>query len=595
MEFRRLCEYYEMLEGTTKRLEMREILVRLLREVSPEEAEKITFLSLGRLYPPYVGIELGMAERLAMRSIRMVTGASESEIEKAMAKLGDLGLVAEQLLSRKKSQTLLFQEPLTVNQVYATLERIARQTGEGAMEDKVRLLTGLLGKAEPKEAKYIVRLITGKMRLGVADMSFIDAAAAYLGDPDLYKEEIERAYNITSNIGLVMRLVKEGGIEAVRSVRIKVGVPVRPMLAERLTSAAEILQKLGGRGLAEYKYDGERMQIHKLDDEIVIFSRRQENITHQFPDVVQRCKTNLKAKEAIVECEAVAVDPDTGSMLPFQELMHRRRKYDIEKAIEMYPVGLFFFDAIYVDGEDLTGRPLLERRKVLEQIVVPDENIGLTVAKMVEDPEDLDLFMRKAVEDGCEGVIVKDVSPKSVYRAGARGWLWIKYKRSYVSKLVDTLDLVVIGAFHGKGKRSGWFGTFLMAAYDKATDTFKSVCKVGTGFKEEDLQRLTEMVKERAVPRKPARVDSVMEPDVWVEPEIVLEIVGDEITLSPIHTCAYGVIEKNSGLAVRFPRFTGRSRTDKRPEDATTVDEIVEMYRSQLKVIAVEEGEGGGP
>jgi ATP-dependent DNA ligase len=238
------------------------------------------------------------------------------------------------------------EDPLTVEQVYSTLERISRQTGEGAMEDKVRLLTGLLGKAEPKEARYIVRLITGKMRLGVADMSFIDAAAAYLGNPDLYKDEIERAYNITSNIGLVMRLVKEGGMEAVRSVRIKVGVPIRPMLAERLTSAAEILQKLGGRGLAEYKYDGERMQIHKIGEEIVIFSRRQENITHQFPDVVQRCRTNLKAREAIVECEAVAVDPDTGSMLPFQELMHRRRKYDIEKVMEMYPVGLFFFDAI---------------------------------------------------------------------------------------------------------------------------------------------------------------------------------------------------------------------------------------------------------
>ncbi|MEN3047170.1 MAG: ATP-dependent DNA ligase [Candidatus Caldarchaeales archaeon] len=591
MEFRRLADYYERLEATTKRLEMRDILVELLREATPEEAQRIAMLSLGRLYPPYVGIELGMAERLAIRAIRSVTGASEAEVDRLFAKRGDLGLVAEELISRRKAQTILFQEPLTVEQVYATFERIARETGEGAVENKVKLLTGLLAKADPKEAKYIVRLVTGTMRLGVADMTFIDAASAMLGDVAAHREEIERAYNITSDIGQVVRLVKVGGIEAVRSVRLRVGVPVRPMLAERLTSAAEILEKLGGRGLAEYKYDGERLQIHKDGDRVMIFSRRQENITHQFPDVVRACSERLRAERAIVECEAVAMDPDTGSMLPFQELMHRRRKYDVEKAAELYPVGLFFFDAIYVDGQDLMDRPLPERRSALEEMVDPSETFGLTVARLVEDPGDLDSFMQRAVEDGCEGVIVKDVSPRSVYRAGARGWLWIKYKRSYVSKLTDTLDLVVIGAFHGKGRRSGWYGTLLMAAYDPKTDTFKSVCKVGTGFKEEDLERLKSMVDERVVPEKPARVDSLMQPDVWVRPEIVLELVGDEITVSPIHTCGWGSVQPEAGLAIRFPRFTGRYRSDKLPEDATTVEEIVEMYRSQLKTVVPEEGE----
>ncbi|MCS7127442.1 MAG: ATP-dependent DNA ligase [Thaumarchaeota archaeon] len=591
MEFRRLAEYYERLEATTKRLEMRDILVELLREATPEEAQRIAMLSLGRLYPPYVGIELGMAEKLAIRAIRSVTGASEAEVERLLAKRGDLGLVAEELISRRKAQTILLQEPLTVEQVYATFERIARETGEGAVENKVKLLTGLLAKADPKEAKYIVRLVTGTMRLGVADMTFIDAASALLGDVAAYRDEIERAYNISSDIGQVVRLVKVGGIEAVRSVRLRVGVPVRPMLAERLTSAAEILEKLGGRGLAEYKYDGERLQIHKDGDRVMIFSRRQENITHQFPDVVRMCSERLRVKQAIVECEAVAMDPDTGSMLPFQELMHRRRKYDVEKAAELYPVGLFFFDAIYVDGQDLMDRPLPERRSVLEEIVEPSEAFGLTVAKLVDDQGDLDSFLQRAVEDGCEGVIVKDVSPRSVYRAGARGWLWIKYKRSYVSKLTDTLDLVVIGAFHGKGKRSGWYGTLLMAAYDPKTDTFKSVCKVGTGFKEEDLERLKSMIDERVVPEKPARVDSLMQPDVWVRPEIVLELVGDEITVSPIHTCGWGSVQPNAGLAIRFPRFTGRYRFDKGPEDATTVEEIVEMYRSQLKTVVPEEGE----
>ncbi|MCS7094323.1 MAG: ATP-dependent DNA ligase [Thaumarchaeota archaeon] len=591
MEFRKLAEYYDRLEATTKRLEMREILVQLLGEATPDEAQRIAMLSLGKLYPPYVGIELGMAEKLAIRALRSVTGASEAEVEKLLAKKGDLGLVAEELLSKRKAQTILFQEPLTVDQVYTTFERIARETGEGAMENKVKLLTGLLAKAEPKEAKYIVRLVTGTMRLGVADMTFIDAASAVLGDISSFREDIERAYNITSDIGLVVKLVKVGGVEAVRGVRLRIGMPVRPMLAERLTSAKDILDKLGGKGLAEYKYDGERLQIHKDGSRIMIFSRRQENITHQFPDVVKKCGQRLSADQAIVECEAVAMDPDTGSMLPFQELMHRRRKYEVEKAVELYPVGLFFFDAIYVDGEDLMNRPLPERRSWLKEVVVSDETFGLTVAKLVEDPSDLDSFMQRAVEDGCEGVIVKDVSPKSVYRAGARGWLWIKYKRSYVSKLTDTVDLVVIGAFHGKGKRSGWYGTLLMSAYDPRSDTFKSVCKVGTGFKEEDLKRLKAMIEERVVRERPARVDSLMQPDVWVRPDIVLEIVGDEITVSPIHTCGWGTIQPNAGLAIRFPRFTGRYRSDKGPEDATTVDEIVEMYRSQLKSIVPEEGE----
>ncbi|MDW8041630.1 MAG: ATP-dependent DNA ligase [Nitrososphaerota archaeon] len=592
MEFRRLAEYYERLEATTKRLEMRDILVELLREATADETQKIAMLSLGRLYPPFVGIELGMAEKLAIRALRSVTGASEAEIERLLAKLGDLGLVAEELLSKRKAQTILFQEPLTVEQVYATFERIAHETGEGAVENKVKLLTGLLAKAEPKEAKYIVRLVTGTMRLGVADMTLIDAASAMVGDGTAFRDQIEHAYNISSDIGQVLKLVKVGGLEAIRSVRLQVGIPVRPMLAERLTSASEILEKLGGRGLAEYKYDGERLQIHKDGSRVMIFSRRQENITHQFPDVVKKCAERIRADQAIVECEAVAIDVDTGSMLPFQELMHRRRKYEIEKAVELYPVGLFFFDALYVDGVDLVHRPLPERRARLEEIIMRDETFGMTVAELVEDPTELDSFMQRAVEDGCEGVIVKDVSSKSVYRAGARGWLWIKYKRSYVSKLTDTVDLVVIGAFHGKGKRSGWYGTLLMAAYDPRSDSFKSVCKVGTGFKEEDLEKLKAMVEERVARGKPARVDSLMVPDVWVKPEIVLEIVGDEITVSPIHTCGWGTIQPTAGLAIRFPRFTGRYRLDKGPEDATTVEEIVEMYKSQLKALVPEEGEG---
>ncbi|MEM3589276.1 MAG: ATP-dependent DNA ligase, partial [Nitrososphaerota archaeon] len=566
MDFSKLVEYYEQLESTTKRLEMRDILIQLFNEADEKEVDKIAYLTLGILYPAYVGIELGVAEKLAIRAIKAVTGVEETKIENLLNKVGDLGQVAEELLSHKKSQLVLFNQPLTVLEVYNKLDKVARISGEGAVENKIKILSGLLAQAQPKEAKYIIRLLTGKMRLGVADMTIIDAVSALFGGSKETREIFERAYNISSDIGIVVREAKRAGLVGVRTIRLAIGRPARPMLAERLSSSKEILEKLGGRGLAEYKYDGERMQIHKNNGEILIFSRRQENITYQFPDVIERCRSRIRARQAIVECEAVAVDPDTGDMLPFQELMHRRRKYEIEKAAELYPVSLFFFDALLIDGDELIDRPLLERRSMLGEIIDQSEDMSLTRAIEVSDCETLDKYMLKAVEDGCEGVIVKDISPRSVYMAGARGWLWIKYKRSYVSKLTDTLDLVVIGAFYGKGKRSGKFGTVLVAAYDKDADVFRSICKVGTGFKDEDLDKLTEMLKQMIIPHKPPRVDSVMEPDVWVTPRLVLEIVGDEITLSPVHTAAFGKINKDAGLAIRFPRFTGRYRFDKSPE-----------------------------
>lgn len=588
MEFAALAGFYERLEYTTKRLEMRDILVELFRSCEPEDAEKIAYLTLGSLYPAYRGVELGMAEKLALRALKTVARVDEQRLEAALARLGDAGLVAEELMKSMKTQSLLFSEPLTVSYVYGVLEKIARASGEGAVEAKVKLLSGLLAQASPREAKYLMRLVTGKMRLGVADMTILDALAVLQGGGKEAREVLERAYNLTSDIGIVTRVAKEAGLEKVAEIGIMAGRPVRPMLAERLTSSEEILEKLGGRGFAEYKYDGERMQIHKLDSEVMIFSRRQENITAQYPDVVDRCRRNILGRSAIVECEAVAMDPDTGFLLPFQELMHRRRKYDIEKAMEMYPVNLFFFDALMINGEPLIDLPLPERRRYLSEIIEPGELIGLSTGIEVSDPEGLDSFMQRAVEDGCEGVIVKDMSERSVYKAGARGWLWIKYKRSYVSKLVDTLDLVVIGAFHGRGKRTGRYGALLMAAYDDEADVFKSICKVGTGFKDEDLEKLHELLAPLLSPQRPARVESLIEPDVWVKPSIVLELIGDEITLSPVHTAGYGKVARSAGLAVRFPRFTGRYRLDKAPEDATTIGEVIDMYRSQLKVVQAE-------
>jgi DNA ligase-1 len=584
MLFREVVDYYEQLEATTKRLEMTDILAALLSKTPPAVIDKVVYMTLGELYPAYVGLELGVAEKLAARAIRQVSGAGEKELNELFSRHGDLGTVAE-LLLRTKEQTTLFVQELTVEEVYSSLEKIAKASGPGAVDVKTAVLSKLLAMATPVEAKHIVRIVTGKMRLGVADMTILDALAkAFGGDREIY----ERAYNLSSDIGLVAKTAAVEGVEGVSKFRVRVGIPVRCMLAERLSSAVEILEKMDGVGFTEYKYDGERMQIHKAGEKVWIFSRRQENITQQYPDVVEAVEKYVKAAEAILECEAVPLDPDTGETLPFQELMHRKRKKEIERAAEEYPVALYFFDILYVDGEDMTTKPFLERRKMLEKVIVEDERVKLSTGLLTHSPEEVEKIFAEAVEAGCEGVIVKSVGEDSVYRAGARGWQWIKFKRDYRSEMIDTVDLVVVGAFHGRGRRRGKFGALLTAVYNEERDVFQTVCKVGSGFKDEDLERFTEMINQLKIPHKHARVESLMTPDVWVEPSIVLEIIGAEVTLSPVHTCAWGVLKEGYGLGIRFPRYTGRLRTDKKPEDATTDREIVEMYKRQLKKIEAE-------
>jgi DNA ligase-1 len=535
MLFREVVDYYEQLEATTKRLEMTDILAALLSMTPPAVIDKVVYMTLGELYPAYVGLELGVAEKLAARAIRQVSGAGEKELNELFSRHGDLGTVAE-LLLRTKEQTTLFVQELTVEEVYGSLEKIAKASGPGAVDVKTAVLSKLLAMATPVEAKHIVRIVTGKMRLGVADMTVLDALAkAFGGDREVY----ERAYNLSSDIGLVAKTAAVEGVEGVSKFRVRVGIPVRCMLAERLSSAVEILEKMDGVGFTEYKYDGERMQIHKAGEKVWIFSRRQENITQQYPDVVEAVEKYVKAAEAILECEAVPLDPDTGETLPFQELMHRKRKKEIERAAEEYPVALYFFDILYVDGEDMTTKPFLERRKMLEKVIVEDERVKHSTGLLTHSPEEVEKIFAEAVEAGCEGVIVKSVGEDSVYRAGARGWQWIKFKRDYRSEMIDTVDLVVVGAFHGRGRRRGKFGALLTAVYNEERDVFQTVCKVGSGFKDEDLERFTEMINQLKIPHKHARVESLMTPDVWVEPSIVLEIIGAEVTLSPVHTCAW--------------------------------------------------------
>jgi DNA ligase-1 len=585
LEYSVIADAYEKIDVTTKRLEMTGHLVKLLKGTPKDVIDKVVYLTQGKLYPDFIGIEIGIAEKLAIRAVARATGHSEKEIEKDLTKTGDLGETAQKFL-RKKTQVSFFPKPLTVERVYETLDKMARSTGSGSMDLKISFLAGLLSDASPKEAKYIIRTVTGSLRLGIADMTVLDALAIAFGGGKETREHLERSYNISSDLGRVAKTVAEKGIESIKKFEVSLGEPIRPMLAERLGSPTEILEKLGGKCIAEYKYDGERIQAHKKGDQIILFSRRLEDITDQYPDGSELIRKHVKAKEAIIEAECVAVDPDTSEMKTFQELMHRRRKYGIKKAMEEYPISLFVFDALYVDGKDLTLESYPVRRQNLEEIIEQADHVKVAENIITDDPEELEKFFEKAVENGCEGLLCKSVNADSVYQAGARGWLWIKYKRDYKSEMTDTVDLVVVGAFHGRGKRAGSYGALLLAAYDPNKDVFKTVTKCGTGFTDEDLKKLPKMLRKHRIPHPHPRVVSTIEADIWFEPAVVIETLGAEITLSPIHTCAMDVIRKDSGLAIRFPRFTGNYRMDKSAEDATTVQEVVEMYRSQLKKVA---------
>ncbi len=567
---------------------MTSLLVDLIKETPKNEISRVAYLIQGRLYPDYLGIELGLAEKLLIKSVAGVTGKSESQVDLDFKRSGDLGLTVEKLI-QKKSQTSLVARSLTVDTVYSTFDKIAHASGSGSVEMKTRLLTSLLNDASPIEGKFIARMAVGKLRLGVADMTVLDALAIAYGGDKTAREPIERAYNLSSDLGYVAEALARDGLKGIAKFKISIGRPVRPMLCERLPSAQEILDKLGGTAAAEYKYDGLRIQAHIGPKRVHLFSRRLENITDQFPDVANLLRNSVKADEAIVEGECVAVDPHTGDMLPFQVISQRRgRKYDIDVKAEEIPVTVFLFDVLYLNGEDLTTTPYSDRRKALIKVTKPEEHVAVAQQIAVRDAEKLESLMDEAVAAGCEGLVVKSVSDQSIYQAGARGWLWIKYKRSYKAAVQDTFDLVPVGAFAGRGRRAGTYGALLMAVYNREADVFDTLCKLGSGFTDEDLANLPKMMEPTRDRQKHPRINSLMQPDTWFVPSTVLEVAADEITLSPLHTCGRDSIRTGSGLALRFPRFTGNWRKDKAPEDATTSQEVLEMYKKQLKKIEAE-------
>jgi len=580
MKFSILSDSLEKMELTSKRLELTDILVELLKKTPIETMSKIIYLIQGKLRPNFEGVEIGIAEKLVIRAISKSSGSTIKKIESDYNDGGDLGKTAANIL-KQKTQTTFAAETITLERVYDTLLKISKLEGKGSQDMKIKYISSLLNDATPIESKFILKILLGTLRLGIAENTVMDALAIAFTNKKENRGLVENAYNVSSDLGLVSEILSQEGIEGILKFKVSMFSPIRPMLADRVKSEQEALKRIENEFAAEYKLDGERAQIHKKNNKIILFSRSLENITEYYPDVVEKISESINADEGIFEAEIVAINENTGDFLPFQELMHRRRKYKLEKAVSDYPITVNFFDVLYFNGNSCLDEPYQERRKKLKNIIKENSFAKLVPMSIVKNEDDISDIIENSINSGCEGLMLKVLT--APYRAGSRGSNWLKLKREYQNELGDSLDLVVIGAFFGRGRRTGKYGTLLLATYNSESDTFPSICKVGTGFSDESLDQLFQILSNKVILKKNPRVDSSMDADIWFEPELVIEIVASEITLSPIHKTGLDYVRKNTGFALRFPKFTGKIRTEKLADDASTDEEVMALYKNQIK------------
>ena len=573
---------FEKMENTSKRIELTNILVELLKKTPKKIIPNVVYLLQGILRPNFEGVELGVAEKLAIRSISKSSGLPIKKIENDYKNCGNLGLTASNIL-KLKTQTTFTAEKITLERVYETLIKIANVEGKGSQDLKMKYISSLLNDATPIEAKFVLNILLGTLRLGIAENTVMDALSIGFTGKKENREQVEAAYNVSSDLGKVAEVIAHEGLDGIKKFQISLFNPIRPMLADRIKSEEDAIKKMPAEFAAEYKLDGERVQIHKQVDKIILFSRSLENITKYYPDIVENIGNSLDVNDGIFEAEIVAINENTGEFLPFQELMHRRRKYKLKEAVLQYPITVNFFDVLYFDEKNCLGLKYSERRKILESSVKENNFAKLVPIAIVKNENQIEDFLENSINSGCEGLMLKILD--APYRAGIRGGNWLKLKREYRNELGDSLDLVVIGAYFGKGRRTGRYGTLLLATYNEEKDNFPSICKVGTGFTDESLDQLYQILSNKVILKKNPRVESEMEADVWFEPELVLEIVASEITLSPIHKTELDIIRKGSGLALRFPKFTGKIRVEKSPEDASTGEEVSSLYKGQTKVV----------
>lgn len=585
MKFRVAAQMFNQIEQESSRLAITRLLADLFGSATPNQASMLAYLCLGNLYPVYVGTKFHFAAKSMLKVVAKLLDLSLATITSRARKLGDIGSVIEQ-----SEWEALGDKQLSVSEVNRALEEFLAIAGTGSSAAKEKALLTLLTSLDKLSAKYVVRVILGKLRLGFSDMTLLDAFSwMETGDKSLRKI-LENGYNISADIGLIIKKLKEEGVESVESMKVTPGVPIRPAAAERLSSAAAIVKKLGPC-VAQPKLDGFRLQVHLFKQEkqtkLRFFSRNLQDMSAMFPELTAAVLA-LKVDELVAEGEAIAYDPETGTFLPFQETVKRRRKYGIDAAAKQVPLKLYLFDILYLQGKSLLDVSHEKRRAALlglfkgkekgegaEEILAPLEEVKIETGKELEE------YFVKNISAGLEGLVVKRAS--AVYQPGKRNFNWIKLKRQETGHLDDTLDCVILGYYAGHGKRAKFgIGALLVGVYNKAEDRFETVAKIGTGLTDKEWREQKKQCDERVVTKRPENVVCARElyPHVWVAPEIVCLIRADEITRSPLHSA--GATKTEPGFALRFPRLMGY-RPDKSAREATTVKEVVSLYRLQFE------------
>lgn len=577
MNFVEVARVFNQIEQTSSRLEVTRLIAGLFAYLSADEAAIIAYFSLGQLRPVYQPTQLNVAEKNAIKAVAQLVGADISSIAELLKKSGDLGLVVEQY-------KWLSEYALSIEQVYQSLIEIEKCAGSGSQDLKIHMLKNLLSLLDPLSAKYVIRIILGRLRLGFSDMTLIDALSWMISGDKSYRKEIEHAYNICADIGFIARELKKEGLSALKKQKIHIGIPILPAAAERLPTAKAIFEKLGSC-VVQPKLDGFRLQIH-LDKtgatpRIAFFSRNLLDMSAMFPDLAEEVAL-LSADTLVAEGEAIAFDPHTQEFMPFQETVKRKRKHDIAAVAQDFPLQLFLFDILYCNGKSLLDMPHYERRQMLNQLVQgrTESLVRVIDERKIESAQELEAYFYDCIGKGLEGLVVKRAD--AIYQPGKRNFNWIKLKRQEEGHLEDTLDCVVLGYYSGQGKRAAFgIGAFLVGVYNKGRDIFQTVARIGTGLSDTGWKELKAKADIITVAHKPTNVEchKNLVPDVWISPEIVCSIRADEITLSPVHTAAK--TEEHLGYALRFPRMMGY-RPDKGPYDASTTHEVKRLYQDQF-------------
>lgn len=596
MKFSTLANFFERIDSTSSRLSITQILSDLFKRVETDQIKETIYLLQGRLAPLYEPVKFGLAEKTIIKSAALALGIKSKQFLREYKKIGDLGTAIEYFKKRAES---LKGSNLSVMEVYKELYKVATASGAGSQDVKIQTLTRLIRSLSPLSCRYVVRIPLGVLRLGFSDMTVLDAYSWMLKRDKSLRLTIEKAYHVRPDLGYIGYVLKKEGVKGLKKIKPLIFTPILMMRAERLSSAKDIIEKIG-RCAVEYKYDGLRLQAHfkkNQNGKVELFSRNLEDVTFMYPDLVEGIRKEIIASEIVFEGEAIGFDPHSGTFLPFQETVQRKRKYDIEAKAKEIPLKLFAFELLYLNGKNFLDVPYLERRRALEKSIkltgdIFKDTLLVASENIIDDPKKLELMFDDAVSKGLEGIIAKKLT--GIYKPGAREWNWIKYKRSYSAKIEDTIDCLVMGYDYGKGKRAGFgIGAFLVGVYDEKQDKFLTVCKIGTGLLDEEWRELKKRADKFKSHNTPPLydVDKLMVVDVWMEPSIVVEIKADEITKSSVHTAGRKLKASKSGkafevdipgFALRFPRLE-RFRDDKRPEEVTTLREVNKMFKSQRK------------